>query len=327
MAEESKSTQNRPRLGRGIASLISSSVTRAATDGRYQSDAAEPGDDPGGLKKTPRTGGEVAVALGEIAPNPYQPRRQFKEADLAELADSIAQQGIIQPLIVVKNNNPDLDLPYTLVAGERRLRAARLAGLETVPCMVRQATGQQMIEWALVENIQRSDLNPLERAEAYRQYMQRFSLTHAEVAERLGQPRPTVTNYLRVLELPETCRQLISQGDLTFGHAKVLAGLAGQGDLQVRLAKRAAAKGLSVRGLEGLAAAMSGGGGPAPAERTRPAKAPFVRDVEQRLTQAVGTRVLIRPGRAANTGRIIIEYYSLSDFDRIAHGLGLPGED
>jgi len=329
MAETSKSA--RPRLGRGLSSLISSSTTPPTPEGQYEADPPqtpshpEPVQAPAAPPAEP-TSAEVSITLTDIAPNPYQPRRQFNETELAELADSIAEQGIIQPLIIVKNNSPDTGQPYALIAGERRLRAAKRAGLDTVPCIIREASRQQMIEWALVENIQRSDLNPLERALAYQQYMDRFSLTHAQVAQRLGQPRTTVTNHLRLLDLPDPCREFISQGTLTFGHAKVLAGLADQPKLQVRLAKRTVAKGLSVRHLEALAADQSQLTD-SPAAPAHPAKAPYVRDLEERLTQATGTRVAIRPGRAKNTGRIVIEYYSLDDFDRISHGLGLVDED
>jgi len=327
MADTNKST--RPRLGRGLSSLISSSTP---PEGQYQADEPETTTttDPVAAPAAPppkHPAAEVSVPLADIAPNPYQPRRQFDETDLAELADSIAEQGIIQPLIIVKNDSPDTSQPYALIAGERRLRAARRAGLSAVPCIVREASRQQMIEWALVENMQRSDLNPLERALAYQQYMDRFSLTQVQVAQRLGQARTTVTNHLRLLDLPEPCREFISQGTLTFGHAKVLAGLTGRPKLQLRLAKRTVAKGLSVRHLEALAAAQSlqsDSPAPAPAATTKP---PYVRDLEERLTHAIGTRVAIRPGRAKNTGKIVIEYYSLDDFDRIAHGLGLVDED
>ena len=326
MADTSKSVHPRRRLGRGLSSLISSSVGRSETDGRYESDGPAGTDEQVDLQGAQPTGAEASLAVAQIAPNPYQPRREFKEADLAELAESIAQQGVIQPLIVVNTNSTDIDLPYTLVAGERRLRAARRAGLATVPCIIRQASDRQMLEWALVENIHRTDLNPLERAEAYRQYTDRFALTHAEAGQRLGQPRTTVSNYLRILELPEACRELISQGQLSFGHAKVLAGLAGRPEAQNRLAKMAAAKGLSVRQVEALAAAIWQGDPNPSAETVKPGKPAYVRDIEERLTQAVGTRVAIRPGRTKNTGRIIIEYYSLDDFDRIAGSLGLAAE-
>ncbi len=327
MAASSKSTHARPRLGRGLSSLISASTPPAAPDGQYLSDPPPPVvEDPVTTPAVQREATEVSLALADIAPNPYQPRREFNEDDLAELADSIAQQGIIQPLIVVNDNSPDTGQPYTLIAGERRLRAARRAGLDTVPCIVREASRQQMMEWALVENIQRSDLNPIERALAYRQYTDRFSLTHAEAAERLGQARATVSNYLRLLDLPDPCQELLSGGTLTFGHAKVLAGLAGRDKLQVRLAKKTAAKGLSVRHLEALVAAQTELAPTDPPKRSTPVKPAYVRDIEERLTQAVGTRVSIRPGRAKNSGRIIIEYYSLDDFDRISRGLGLPDQ-
>ena len=327
MAARRKSTHDRPRLGRGLSSLISPSTAPPAPEGHYVADPPQaPEQSVAAPADEPRTA-EVSLPLGDIAPNPYQPRREFNETDLAELADSIAQQGIIQPLIVVNNNSPDITQPFTLIAGERRLRAARRAGLHAVPCIVRQATRQQMMEWALVENIQRSDLNPLERALAYRQYTDRFSLTHAQAAERLGQARATVSNHLRILDLPEPCQQLVSEGTLSFGHAKVLAGLAGRDKIQIRLARKAAAKGLSVRHLEALVLAQTELGATVAPQPSTPVKPAYVRDLEERLTQSVGTRVSIRPGRAKNSGRIIIEYYSLDDFDRISRGLGLSDQE
>jgi len=270
----------------------------------------------------------VDIPLDDIASNPFQPRREFKEDELAELAASIVQQGMIQPLVVVKAQDPGADRPYVLVAGERRLRAARIASLAAVPCIIREADRRQMVEWALVENIQRADLNPLDRARAYREYMDRFSLTHAQAAERLGEPRATVTNYLRILDLEDSVQQMLLDDLLTFGHAKILAGLTGSPQRQVALAKRVAANKLSVRGLERLvdgAKAPDEARPPAPAgdEPGRPA---YVRDLEEQLTRAVGTRVSIKPGRATNTGRIVIEYYSLDDFDRIGAALGLKPE-
>ena len=267
------------------------------------------------------------VPVDAIGPNPYQPRRQFKPDELAELTDSITRQGVLQPLIVAPATEADAERPFLLVAGERRLRAARAAGLQAVPCVVRDATRQQLLEWALVENIQRADLNPIERAEACRHYMDRFDMTQALVAQALGQPRATIANYLRLLDLCEEVRGFLVAGSLTFGHGKVLAGLGAAPGRQVALAREAVQKALSVRQLEGLIATQAAQA-ESPARTGGPrAKPPYIADLEERLTQVVGTRVTIQPSRARNTGRVVIEYYSLDDFDRITGALGVPGED
>jgi ParB family chromosome partitioning protein len=203
-----------------------------------------------------------------------------------------------------------------------------MAGLKAVPAIINQATQQQMLEWALVENIHRSDLNPIERANAYRQYMDRFNLTQQELAERLGQPRASVANYLRLLDLCGDVCRMVSTGRLTFGHAKVLAGLVGAPEVQLQLANKAADGGLSVRELEVLVAKAQQGAGLAGAEaapRTL-AKPAYIVDLQQRLSAAVGSRVTIQPGRGKNSGRVIIEYYSLDDFDRLSARLGVAPE-
>jgi ParB family chromosome partitioning protein len=215
-----------------------------------------------------------------------------------------------------------------LIAGERRLRAARQAGLTDVPCIVRDASDQEILEWSLIENIQRSDLNPIERAGAYRAYMDRFALTQADLAKRTGESRANVANYLRLLDLCDDVQAMLLDGSLSFGHARALAGLAGRAAEQLALARRIAAEGLPVRQTERLVAAAqegSAGADDGPSAPARP-KAPFLCDLEGQLTRAVGTRVTILPGRARNTGRIVVEYYSLDDFDRIAAGLGLKAE-
>lgn len=322
-----KTTQSSPRLGRGLSSLISNSVRTARQQGAYETDA----DDPAvASEKTPRQLGNTAdIPLDNIAPNPYQPRRAFNDAELAELAESIAQQGIIQPLIVAHATTADAEQPYVLIAGERRLRAARLAALDAVPCVIRQADERQMLEWALVENIQRTDLNPIERATAYRDYIDRFSLTQLDAGQRLGQPRATVANYLRVLDLQMDVQDLVKAGSLSFGHAKVLAALLDSPRRQTDLARRTVADGLSVRQLERLVAAGKRGAIETDTQQPAPKHMPpaYVLDMEERLTQAIGTKVSIRPGRAKHTGTIQVEYYSLDDFDRISASLGLRPDE
>jgi len=305
-----------------LSSLIGSSPSPPADDREYQHVTGLP---PLPAEKRPiavpgPTGGEgpSRIPISQIGPNPYQPRRDFNEQDLDELAASIRRQGLLQPLVVCPDIGPDAPTPYLLVAGERRLRAARKAGLEAVDCVVRSATRDQMLEFALVENIHRRDLNPVERAAAYRQFVERLALTHEEAAERLSQPRATVSNYLRIMDLQEETQALIAGGALSFGHAKVLGALVEEPARQVALAHRVAAEGLSVRQLERL---VTGPGGAAPSGPGA-VKPPYLRDLEGQLSQAVGTRVTIQPARAKDSGRVVIEYCSLDEFDRIAALLG-----
>ncbi|MFP4139101.1 MAG: ParB/RepB/Spo0J family partition protein [Planctomycetota bacterium] len=333
MAKQGKPAR-KARLGRGLSSLIVSSTSPESEEGQF-----EPDDSPSEAQTPPAAsepseasatadakGSPAEIPAEDISPNPYQPRRQFPEAELAELRESIRQQGILQPLIVSPATGQS-ETPYVLVAGERRLRAAKAAGLETVPCIIRDADSRQMAEWALIENLQRSDLDPIERAEGYQHYIDRFALSTAEAAERLGQARSTVANHLRLLELCDDVRRLISQGMLTFGHAKVLAGVRDP-ELQMLLAKRVVAKGLSVRALEEALQQAQGENSAKEKSSAGPqSKPPYVRDLEEKLTHTVGTRVAILPGRAKHTGRIVVEYYSLDDFDRIAESLGWQGEE
>jgi len=315
------------RLGRGLSSLISSSTEPSDADQQYVGQPSEPSP---AAKTTIAAGtdGHTDLAIDAIAPNPYQPRRDFDEADLANLAASIQRQGVLQPIIVTLATEPDADKPYILVAGERRLRAAEQAGLRAIPCIIRQAERQEMLEWAIVENIHRSDLNPIERAEAYRQYLDRFNVSQTDAAERLGQPRTTIANHLRLLELCDEVQRLMASGALSFGHGKVLAGLIDRPGIQAELARRAATEGMSVRRIEKLVAAALKR--PEPTGGARPtavAKAPYIRDLEERLAGAVGSRVTILPGRARHSGRIVIEYYSLDDFDRITATLGIESAE
>jgi ParB family chromosome partitioning protein len=331
MNKQARSVNASSRLGRGLSSLIHSSAAVDEMDGSALSRAA--GYVPEGsrisIEAAAAAGVPLEVPVDAIAPNPHQPRRTFPPEALAELAASIRQQGVLQPVLVVRSSGGEGQAPYVLIAGERRLRAAREAGLATIPCLIRQASDQQMLEWSLIENIQRSDLNAVERAQAYRHYMDRFGLTQAEVAERTGESRAGVANYLRVLDLCDEVQAMLVSEALTFGHARALAGLAGQAELQQKLAKRIVGEGLSVRQAEQMVAAARDSQAPpaGKARRETISKPPYLLDVESRLTRAVGTRVAIVPGRAKNTGRIVIDYYSLDDFDRIAGWLGFEAQD
>lgn len=306
---------HKKRLGRGLQGLLRGSGGPPATA------AADTQPTEVSLAR------ELPIDL--IDENPFQPRKDFDREKLEELSRSIAGEGILQPLIVTESIRKESDR-YTLVAGQRRLKAAAMAGLRVVPCMIRAADERQLREWALVENIQRADLNPIERAEAYREYINRFDATQEEISARLGVARSSVANYLRLLELAEECRKLVAEGTLSFGHAKVLASLADpeQVDRQVALAKKAVVDDLSVRALEKLIAegTEKEKGGLKKDGDGKKKKPPYVLDMENRLTELLGTRVSLRPGKKNNTGQIVIEYYSLDDFDRIAGALGLDPE-
>jgi ParB family chromosome partitioning protein len=327
MAKRPKSTAA-SRLGRGLSSLIARSAPTDEEEAAPSASAAAGPQAPPAEPRGPVRAAPLEIPTDQIGPNPHQPRRRFDPGALAELAASVAQQGILQPLLVARAGDAEAETPYVLIAGERRLRAARQAGLQTVPCVLRSATPQQMLEWSLVENIQREDLNPIERARAYRDYMDRFGLTQAQVAERTGDARPTVANHLRLLDLCDEVRAMLLEEKLAFGHARALGALAGKADRQRELAEQIARQGLSVRQAEQLVAAAvhAGEGRRAPGRRTPRAKPAYVRDMEARLTRAVGTRVQIMPGRRPDRGRVVVEYYSLDDFERIAAALGVEGD-
>lgn len=328
MAIPEQTSNRKPRLGRGLSSLIVNSSQPEKNDTTYVSVSQPHPEAPQSDLQKSRDNRSSELPIEHIAPNPYQPRRHFSEEQLTELAESIVKQGIIQPLVVCRSpGEAETEKPYTLIAGERRLRAARQAHLDTVPCVVRNVTPQQMLEWALIENIQRTDLNPIERAQAYREYIDRFNLTQSDAGERLGQSRANIANYLRLLELEsEVCNYLL-EGLLTFGHAKVLASLLADRDAQLTAARKVVSENLSVRQTETLIAAMQNSRAQdQPTRRTASPKAPYLMNLENRLSETVGTRVTILPGRNKHTGRIVVQYYSLDDFDRISIALGLSSE-
>jgi ParB family chromosome partitioning protein len=257
------------------------------------------------------------IAIDRITPNRFQPRTEFRDQGLEELAASIRQKGIIQPVVVRARG----DGGFELVAGERRWRAARLAGLATVPGLVRQVGDEEALEMALIENLQREDLGPLERAAAYRRYLDEFRGSVERLADRLGESRASIANYLRFLKLPDEVKDLIRTGQLGMGQARAVAGI-GDSQRQLALARLAARRNLSVRQVEDLAredVPEVGGGGPAgaPSGRDR-----HFADVEKQLSRSLGMTVRLVAGRKKNSGRIVIPYSSLDEFDRIAQRLG-----
>jgi ParB family chromosome partitioning protein len=247
---------------------------------------------------------EVPVEV--IAPNPHQPRQRLDPEALADLAASIKQHGLIQPL-VVSTSVPDigLDAEYTLIAGERRLRAARLAGLDTVPVIVKEATPEEMLELALVENIQRADLNPLEEAVAYQQLGDVFGLTQQEIADKVGKNRVSVANALRLLRLPIFCQSVLANGQISEGHARALLGLEGDEEMMQRALKTVIKQQLNVRQTEELVRRLRTLPASPKATRTIP---PETRALETEFTQALGTKVNLT--RSKKGGRLTIHFYS-----------------
>lgn len=255
------------------------------------------------------------LPLDAIGPNPYQARTVWNEEDLAELTDSIRANGIIQPVVVRPFQGR-----YQIIAGERRFRAAQMAGLAAIPALVREVTEEQLFEWSLVENIHRRDLNAIERAKAYQRYLNAFSLTQAEAAQRLGEDRSVIANYLRLLDLPEDIRTMLVDGRLSMGHARAILGLPSD-ELRRKLANRAMAGRLSVRDVERLVRKhLADSGAQKGATRSKPM---HILDLEDRLKRQLGTRVAIQTARNGQRGRIVIEFDSIDDFGRIAETLGL----
>jgi len=253
----------------------------------------------------------TSVPLREIVPNPEQPRRHFDEDALDALADSLRRHGLLQPLVVRR-----IEGRYELIAGERRLRAAARAGLEEVPVIVREAAPGERLELALIENVQRENLTPLEEAEAYRHLMEHFGLTHEAVAERVAKSRPAITNALRLLALPDAVKAQLESGELTAGHARAVLSIEGA-DAQVEFAREIVRRRLSKSEAEGLAAARRS----RPSHRKTKASAADLelRAVAEELTRGLGTRVRIV--RAARGGRVEIEFYSDAELGRLVDRL------
>ncbi len=247
------------------------------------------------------------VPVDSISPNPRQPRQDFRAEELEELTDSIREHGVIQPLIVTPSNQADR---YTLIAGERRLQAARMAGLASVPVIVRDATDQQRLELALIENIQRADLNPLEEAEAYRQLYEDFSLSHEDISRRVGKSRVAVTNTMRLLRLADSVKNALIEDQISVGHARALLALSTP-EAQSAALKTVISQDLTVRKTEDLVRKLSG-------EKKASLKTvplPEITELEERLRTSLGTKVTLRSGKKG--GSLTIHYYSNEELDAL----------
>jgi ParB family chromosome partitioning protein len=323
----------KPRLGRGLSSLISVSdlpverelppppaVAGPETDPAEQQLAALASVDR--MEPEPafssQKQGLVEVAIEEISVNPHQPRRQMNDVALAELAASLKGTGLIQPIVVRPVGGG-----YELIAGERRWRAAQLAGFKTIPVIVRDVDDFAQAQMALVENIQRENINPIDRANAYRTLITQLGLTQAELAQRLGEDRSSIANYLRLLDLSDAVQMSVIDGRLSLGHAKVLASVP---DIleQNRLAQLIMSQELSVRNLERLIQEQKQND---PAADSRSAPSAHLLDLERTLSRQLGLRVQIRSaGRSKTKGRLICHFANLDQFDDLMSKLGLSAE-
>lgn len=262
----------------------------------------------------------VDLDLKDIHANPYQPRRTFDQTALKELASSIEKSGVFQPIIV---RQPDAELnKYEIIAGERRFRASKLAHQTTIPAIVRDVTEEQMMEVAVLENLQREDLTPLEEAAAYDSLMKKLKLTQAEVSKRLGKSRPYIANYLRLLGLPDEVKQYIQKGQLSMGQARTLLSLKDKTKL-APLAKRVVKDNMTVRQLEQIVARYNGES-KEPAKKVAPKKSPYIRASEEQLQEKFGTAVSIQTkANKADQGKIEIPYLSNEDLTRILEILSI----
>ena len=304
----------RSGLGKGLDSLIQNKSAGKA-------DAAEKTDAAGGDKKKTATqkttssesaeGGVVEMDIRKVEPNRDQPRKYFDEDGILELADSIKRYGILSPLLVQKREGY-----YEIVAGERRWRAAKRAGLKTVPVIIRDMSEREIVEVALIENIQREDLNPIEEAQAYRRLLEEFHLSQDEVAERVSKSRPTIANALRLLNLDERVQQMLAEGVISAGHARAILGLENK-EGQYDLAQRVLDEKLSVRNVESEVrkanAKKTDSRSPEPLD---PKIAMFYATLEESLKSRLGTKVRILP-KDNRKGKLEIEYYSQEDLERI----------
>ena len=300
-------------LGRGLGALgLGKNVLAGAAKPTEPPAPAAPTDT---AAPTAQAGTPAALPVEAIRPNRFQPRREFDEAALEELRESIARHGILQPLSVRDIGGGK----YELIAGERRLRAARLAGLTTVPVIFRTATDAELAEMALIENIQREDLNPIEEAHAYQRLLTEFRLSQEELARRVARSRSAIANSVRLLRLAEEVQAFIANGVLTMGQVRPLLALESAA-LQREAAEYIQEHELSARGAEALVKRLAKD--PNALKRSaQPAKklAPdiFVRDAEERLTRSLGTKVRIQEGREKGKGRLEISYFSMDDLERL----------
>lgn len=336
----------RKRLGRGLGSLMAAPVRIDVTPAAKPDKAADSTTSPVESPKQPADVASTPVAeapspstdgdrvqlipLDRIQPNRHQPRQVFDEGALDRLAESIRNDGLMQPVLV----RPTDSGGYELIAGERRWRAAQRIPLETIPAIVRDINERTAAEWALIENLQREDLNPIERAEAFRQLVERFGLTHQGLAERVGLDRSSITNLLRLNELDEVCKAAVRSGAIGLGHARSLLAITNKEARQV-LCREAIRRQWSVRELERRVRGSSSGNGvdgadTAPSPKRGSGGAGLnahLADLEKRLGEHLGTRVQVVRGKKKGSGKVVIEFYDLDQFEGLMSRLGYKDSD
>ncbi len=310
-----KSKEKPKHLGRGLESLLGP-ITNSAQENM---DIPMSQEVPNYVQDKELHKNSMELSLDDIAPNPYQPRQTWNDQQLQELANSIKENGVIQPILVRQKGSK-----YEIVAGERRFRAAEIAGLQKIPAMVRQTADSEMLALALIENIHRADLNPIEKAKAYQNFMETFGLTQEQAAQKLGQDRSVVANYIRLLNLPAEVKQMLVDGSLDMGHARAILALPTD-DLRRRLANRALAGRLSVREVERLVR-LALSEKDEKKQKLIFEKPAHIRDLEEKIRSRLGTKVNIQARKNGQRGKIIIEFYSLDEFDNIAQMLGVNSD-
>jgi ParB family transcriptional regulator, chromosome partitioning protein len=313
-------SRKRSGLGRGLASLIPTGPAEGDQDDLSQrmGDAAADVVMGGGMPAPVTDVGAVyrEIPPSAIEPNPRQPRQVFDGDAMAELVHSIREFGLMQPIVVRAVDSTGGPTKYQLVMGERRWRAAEEAGLTAIPAIVRETADDSMLRDALLENIHRAQLNPLEEAAAYQQLLDEFGVTHDELAVRIGRSRPVITNMIRLMKLPIAVQRRVAAGVLSAGHARALLALEGGAERQEELAARIVAEGLSVRATEeAVTLANRDGVTDRPAPRRKPITMPGLQDVAEKLSSAFDTRVTVSLGK--RKGKIVVEFGSVDDLQRI----------
>ncbi|GLC78871.1 ParB/RepB/Spo0J family partition protein [Lacrimispora brassicae] len=303
----------RTGLGKGLGAIFGDEVMESAAEEQEMKKHPKPEQSMGKIEtgeEEQDRGKGMFLKLSSIEPNHHQPRMDFREESLMELAESMKEYGVLQPLLVQKKGDF-----YEIIAGERRWRAAKLAGLKEVPVVIREYTKQQSMEIALIENVQREDLNPIEEAKAYQRLMQEFGLKQEEIAARVAKNRVTITNSMRLLKLEKRVQDMLIENQITGGHARALLAI-DDPELQFQMAGRIVAESLSVREVEKLVKSMSKKREPKEIKEEDESIFLIFRELEDRMKTAMGTKVSINR-KDRNKGRVEIEYYSEAELERI----------
>ncbi|MAO22543.1 MAG: hypothetical protein CMJ25_17490 [Phycisphaerae bacterium] len=334
-AEKKTKKTKRARLGRGLGALIEQGQTPSVSIDLEQGSSVSETKQKANTEDLPSSQVQevddrqlvLEIAVGDIVPNPHQPRRVFDEQALSALAESITAHGLMQPIVVRRSGDV-----YELVAGERRWRAAKLAGLGTVRALLSEADDERSAELALIENIQRADLNPIERGMGFAQLIERFGMTQQQLAERMGMSRPAVANLMRLLELDASLQELVARGDLSVGHAKVLLSCQDE-SRRNKLAEECIVEGWTVRLLEqrvNEANIEDQVSEHVPNKTETPERGRLhtvLRDMERRMSEQLGTRVMLKTNAQGSKGRVVIEFYDLDQFDGLLARMGVQSDE